>query len=181
MRATPHYPALVLNADYAPLQIWPLLTWDLMRTMRNVLKERVTVVSTYDTILRSARHAYAPPSVVALKSYVKVPERVAFNRTNILIRDNFSCQYCGSRLKLNEMTFDHVVPRSHGGPTNFENIVSCCASCNSKKGNKASIRPKKMPTRPDPRDMLKRQPVNVESLHQTWIDCLYWSGVLEQN
>lgn len=180
MNSVPHYPALVLNADYAPLRIWPLSTWDFERTLRNVLKKRVTVVSEYDTVLRSPSQEYRPPSVVALTSFVKVPDRVPFNRVNILLRDGFSCQYCGVDLNLKEMTFDHVVPRAKGGKTCYENIVSCCTRCNMAKADRTDMHPRRKPTLPQARDLLKKRPIPIETLHQTWVDCLYWSGVLEQ-
>ena len=180
MNTAPNYPALVLNADYAPLQIWPLSTWDFERTLRNVLKKRVAVVSEYDTVFRSPTLEYRPPSVVALKTFVKVPDRVPFSRINILLRDGFSCQYCGAGLNLKEMTFDHVVPRAKGGGTSYDNIVSCCSDCNARKADRTDMRPRRMPSRPDPREFWKSRPAQVNSLHKTWIDCLYWSGLLEE-
>lgn len=181
MNTAPNCPALVLNADYAPLQIWPLSTWDFERTMRNVLKGRVSVVAEYDTVLRSPTMSYRPPSVVALKSYVKVPSKVPFSRMNILLRDGFACQYCGVDLKLNEMTFDHVVPRAKGGATSYANIVCCCSTCNSRKADKTDMRPRRIPDEPDARNFWKAKPAQIATLHQTWLDALYWSGVLEQN
>lgn len=180
MMSQPHYPALVLNADYAPLQIWPLSTWDFERTLRNVMKERVTVVSEYDTKLRSPSFEYTPPSVVALKDYVKIPSKVPFSRMNILLRDDFKCQYCGCGLNLRDLTFDHVTPRARGGETSYENIVSACATCNTKKGSRMDMKPLRTPAYPNARELWKKKPPALEQMHQTWVDCLYWSGVLEQ-
>jgi len=176
-----NYPALVLNADYSPLQIWPLSTWDFEKTYSKVVNNKVSVVAQYDAVLRSARAEYIPPSVVALNKYVKVPSRVPFSRLNILLRDDFSCQYCGSDLKLNEMTFDHVVPRAKGGLTNYTNIVSCCSKCNALKADKNIMKPRRKPDFPNPREMWKQHPEQVLKLHKTWLDSLYWSGVLDQN
>ena len=181
MSSALNYPALVLNADFAPLRIWPLSTWDFKRTLQNVLKDRVTVVSEYDVRFRSSNQEYRPPSVVALKRYVKVPDRVPFNRINILMRDNFACQYCGGDLNLKEMTFDHVLPKSKGGGTSYTNIVSCCTLCNARKADRTDMRPRKAPQHPDPRELWKNRPEHMENLHKTWIDCLYWSGMIEQD
>lgn len=182
MHALPQYNALVLNADYSPKQIWPLSTWDFEHTMKKVLSGRVAVVAEYDAVLRSqSGFTYRPPSVVALKNYVKVPAKVPFNRSTILMRDGFECQYCGDSLNLSEMTLDHVVPRSKGGPTSYENIVSCCMACNTRKADKQHMRPRKAPKAPDPRALLKQHQGKIKALHQTWIDCLYWSGLLEQD
>jgi 5-methylcytosine-specific restriction endonuclease McrA len=71
---------------------------------------------------------------------------------NVFYRDNYSCQYCNTRLALPELTFDHVVPVSQGGPTNWDNVVTCCKKCNSKKGAKslkeANMKLLKKPKRP---------------------------------
>lgn len=179
MNSALHYPALVLNEDLTPLRLWPLSTWDFERTLRNVLKGCVDIVSEYDAVVRSGHKDYRPPSVVALRTSIKVPERVPLSRMNILLRDDFSCQYCGVELNLKEMTFDHVVPRAHGGATTYENIVSCCTTCNMIKADKTDMYPRRTPAAPDPRDLWKRRPAQAASLHQTWLDHLYWSGVLE--
>lgn len=178
--SVPNYPALVLNADYAPLQIWPLSTWDFERTLRNVMKDRVSIVSEYDKVLRSPSFEYKPPSVVALKSYIKVPANVPFSRMNILLRDDFKCQYCGTELNLRDLTFDHVVPRARGGATSYENIVSACGTCNTKKADKTSMQPVRIPQTPSSRELWKKKPPAIDQMHKTWVDCLYWSGVLEQ-
>ena len=77
------------------------------------------------------------PRVVRLLAYDRVPKRnVRFNRRNVFARDGHACQYCGDNLPPHQLSFDHVVPRSRGGKTTWENIVSCCMNCNSKKGGR---------------------------------------------
>jgi len=61
---------------------------------------------------------------------------IRFSRANVLLRDNYTCQYCGEVLASHELTFDHVVPRARGGRTVWENIVACCRPCNARKGNR---------------------------------------------
>ncbi len=178
--AVPNYSALVLNADFSPVTVHPLSTWGFERTLRNVLKDRVTVLEEHDVILRSPSFEYRPPSVIALKEYVSRPQRVAFTRRNIFLRDDFRCAYCGERFHPRDLTFDHVIPASKGGPTNFENIVSACVPCNTRKGNKNHMKPLWDPYVPTSREMAKRRPPD-ENLHASWMDYLYWSGVLEQN
>ena len=73
------------------------------------------------------------PSVVSLKEYVKPARHPAFTRFNVFLRDRFQCQYCGSR---DDLTFDHVIPRSKGGRTTWENVVAACAPCNLRKANR---------------------------------------------
>ncbi len=175
-----NYPALVLNADFSPVSLCPPSVWDFERTLKNTLKERVTPLEFYDDVLRSPSFEYRPPSVVALRKYVKRPERVAFTRMNIFIRDSFTCQYCNEGFEPRELTFDHVVPRSRGGGTNFENIVACCVACNSKKGDRTDIRPNRIPKTPTPR-MVAKAHLSKQKLHASWYDYLYWSGVLDKD
>ena len=73
------------------------------------------------------------PSVIALKNFIKPSEHPNFTRFNVFLRDKFSCQYCGSN---EELTFDHLLPRSKGGETNWDNVVTACSACNVKKGGK---------------------------------------------
>ncbi len=176
---TSAYPTLVLNADFTPVSTYPLSVWDVARTMRNVLKERVIVLETYDAVLRSPSVTYEPPSVVALKSYIPTPDRVPFTRMNLFVRDEFKCQYCGRKHSPEDLTFDHVIPRAHGGLTTWDNIVAACVPCNSRKGHRTDMKPIIMPRQPSSQDMRKKREIDRKSLHRSWLDYLYWSGVLE--
>jgi 5-methylcytosine-specific restriction endonuclease McrA len=94
------------------------------------------------------------PAVVRLiKAFKRPRKRVKFNRNNILARDRGRCQYCYEKFPSKELTYDHVVPRAQDGTTCWENIVTCCIYCNSKKSDKslreANMKLKKRPTRPD--------------------------------
>jgi hypothetical protein len=89
----PDYPALVLNADFTPVRIHPLSTWRFEQVLRNVLRDRVVVLEEYDACLRSPSFSYRPPSVIALRTYVRVPERVKLTRMAIFARDDHTCQY----------------------------------------------------------------------------------------
>ena len=181
MSHTANFPALVLNADFRPVSVFPLSTWSFEKTLNKFLKGRVTVVEEYDVELRSPNLTYRPPSVIALKNYVQVPEKVPFNRMNILLRDNFQCQYCGTSLTLQTLTFDHVTPRAAGGLSRFDNIVSSCVACNTRKADKTDMKPMRTPYMPSGRELVKRRPLVKANLHATWLDYLYWSGVLEQD
>ena len=79
------------------------------------------------------------PSVVSLKTYIRPSRRPAFTRFNVFLRDEFECQYCGDP---NDLTFDHVVPRSKGGRTTWENVVTACSPCNLTKGGRMPTRPR---------------------------------------
>jgi hypothetical protein len=77
-----------------------------------------------------------PAVAVLLRSVRRVKSGVKFSKINVCLRDNFSCQYCGTRLKMSQLNYDHVVPRSHGGKTVWENIVMACYPCNGTKANR---------------------------------------------
>ncbi|MFN3641638.1 MAG: HNH endonuclease [Gemmobacter sp.] len=176
-----HYPALVLNADYRPLSYYPLSLWPWQEAVKAAFLDRVTIVAEYDHVVRSQRHEIRIPSVVVLKDFVKPQKRVAFTRFNLFLRDEFRCQYCGSP---RDLTFDHVVPRSRGGVTSWENVVAACSPCNLRKGSrslKASglrlMRAPRMPTAEEMRNAGRRFPPN--HLHESWLDYLYWDAELE--
>ncbi len=92
--------------------------------------ERVDIVATYEREVHSPTRAMKLPSVIALRQYVRPSEYPAFTRFNLFLRDRFQCQYCG---ELDELTFDHVVPRAQGGRTTWENVATACAPCNLRK------------------------------------------------
>src|SRR5438874_10534264 len=93
--------------------------------------ERVNIVAKYERTLRSVSFEMRLPSVVSLKTYVKPTRNPAFTRFNVFLRDRFQCQYCHAK---EDLTFDHVVPRSRGGRTTWDNVVTACAGCNLMKG-----------------------------------------------
>ncbi len=123
-------PALVLNADYRPLSYYPLSLWSWQDTVKSVFLDRVIIVSNYDRVIRSPSFNMQLPSVIALKDYIVPLSKPSFTRFNVFLRDKFSCQYCGSA---DELTFDHLLPRSKGGETNWDNVVTACSACNVKK------------------------------------------------
>lgn len=106
-----------------------------------------------DDVVRTARYALKVPRVVVLQAYAKMPRsQVRFSRQNVYLRDKFTCQYCSTRFPRHKLNLDHVVPRSQGGRTSWENIVCSCVRCNLKKGGRtpaqANMRLAKAPTRP---------------------------------
>lgn len=175
------HPALVLNADYRPLSYFPLSLWPWQEAVKASFLDRVSIVAEYDTVARSPSMEMRLPSVVVLREYVKPAPYPAFTRFNLFLRDEFSCQYCGST---GEMTFDHVIPRSKGGRTTWENVVASCGPCNLAKGNKslkeARMHLRKPPIRPAAeglRNVGRKFPPN--HLHESWMDFLYWDAELE--
>ena len=177
-------PTLVLNADYQPLSYFPLSLWSWQDTIKAVFLDRVNIVSEYEDVVRSPGFSMKIPSVISLKQYVKTQKSPVFNRFNVFLRDKFSCQYCGAKKQSHDLTFDHVIPRSHGGRTNWGNVVTACSPCNFKKGSKRSneinMFPLIKPVSPNI-NLLKKNgryfPPNF--LHKSWRDFLYWDSELE--
>jgi 5-methylcytosine-specific restriction endonuclease McrA len=174
-------PALVLNADFRPLSYYPLSLWSWQDTIKAVFMDRVNIVSEYDKTVHSPSFTMRLPSVVSLKSYIKPSRTPAFTRFNVFLRDRFSCQYCTAR---EELTFDHVIPRSKGGLTTWDNVVAACSPCNLRKGDKlpkvADMWPTQKPYAPTVNDLHrngKHFPPNY--LHESWMDYLYWDSELE--
>ncbi len=130
-------PALVLNADYRPLSYYPLSLWSWQDAIKAVFLERVNIVSEYDRVVRSPTFEFKLPSVVSLKTYVKPSRTPAFTRFNVFLRDRFTCQYCGAH---EDLTFDHVIPRSKGGQTTWDNVVAACSPLQSRQGRLAAPR-----------------------------------------
>jgi 5-methylcytosine-specific restriction endonuclease McrA len=176
-----HFPALVLNADFRPLSYYPLSLWSWQETVKAVFLDRVNIVSEYDRYVRSPTSEMRLPSVVALKTYVKPALYPAFTRFNVFLRDRFSCQYCGCK---SDLTFDHMVPRSRGGLTKWDNVITACAPCNLAKGSlsleQAKMKPMGFPYRPTVFELHRNGrlfPPNY--LHDSWLDYLYWDTELD--
>ena len=124
---------LLLSAHWEPMSWVP---WQ--RAMVLCAAGRAEMVETYaDRVIRSINAAWSMPAVIRYHRGVRrhVPS-VRFSRKNVWLRDGGYCQYCGQTVALRESTFDHVVPRSRGGRTHWENVVIACRACNQRKGNR---------------------------------------------
>jgi 5-methylcytosine-specific restriction endonuclease McrA len=121
---------LVLNYSYEPLQFC-----NAKRAIVMILSERAESIESDGQIVRSPNNSFELPAVIRVLKMVKKSRRksIAFNRKNILRRDNYTCQYCGD--VDNVLTVDHIYPKSRGGKSNWINVVIACKPCNLKKGN----------------------------------------------
>ncbi|MGD8388194.1 MAG: HNH endonuclease [Desulfobacteraceae bacterium] len=165
---------LLLNLSYEPLKV---INWKKAITL--LCLGKVEVIEEYGRDIRSVSVTIRLPSVVRLLRMVKRPKRpVRFSRQNIYARDRYRCQYCGSRFPSEELTYDHVLPRSRGGKTEWENIVTCCVACNRKKGGRtpeeAHMRLIRKPVRPTWVPAL-RITIGIKEVPNTWRDYLYWN------
>jgi 5-methylcytosine-specific restriction endonuclease McrA len=178
------FPALVLNADFRPLSYFPLSLWSWQDAVKAVYLDRVSVLSEYETAVHSPNHTIRLPSVIALKEYIPAARRPAFTRFNVFLRDSFACVYCGDHMPTHDLTFDHVIPRSRGGRTSWDNVVTACGPCNLRKGSKLpkEIRmfPRHAPRQPTSWELQENgRMFPPNHLHQSWRDYLYWDSELE--
>src|SRR6185437_14311815 len=133
--------------------------------VRAVYRERAIVVEEWDQVFRSPSIEIRVPKVVALREYAPIKAEPKFCRRSILLRDRFRCQYCGEQFDAPDLTYDHVIPRSNGGTTTWENILTACIPCNTRKRNypanysgrrgKDMLRPLKPPRRPTTAELLR--------------------------
>jgi 5-methylcytosine-specific restriction endonuclease McrA len=171
---------LLLNASYEPLKVVP---WRKAVTLW--CQGKVEVISVYDREIRSVSISFKLPSVIRLLRYVRMRRRfdyVPFSRANIYARDEYSCQYCGQTLPATELTFDHVVPVAKGGRKDWENIVTCCVSCNRLKGGRtppeAGMRLVRPASRPHSAPAI-RITIGLRNAPDSWRDYLYWNVELD--
>lgn len=126
------------------------------------------------------------PAVVRLLKYVKIDfKSVKFSRINVFGRDRFTCQYCGVQPGTASLTYDHVVPKSRGGATKWENIVTCCIECNREKADRtpaeASMKLRIKPVTPERRPFMRRLVVSLPNAPDEWRDYMYWNTELENS
>jgi 5-methylcytosine-specific restriction endonuclease McrA len=126
------------------------------------------------------------PAVVRLLRFIRRKRpQVSFSRKNLFARDDNSCQYCGARRDSSELTYDHVVPRSLGGKTDWANIVTCCIDCNRKKGGRtpeqAGMRLRRHPKRPEKLPGVLTITIGLTSAPDAWRDFLYWNVQLDED
>jgi 5-methylcytosine-specific restriction endonuclease McrA len=136
---------LVLNSNYEPLNVC-----NIRRAIGLLLLGKADVLQHNDVPIATVSGGYMAPSVLKMRYQVRRPmPQLRLSRHSILARDNYTCQYCGSRSNL---TIDHVVPRWAGGPHTWDNLVACCRRCNLKKGDKtpaqAQMKLARKPKRP---------------------------------
>lgn len=124
---------LVLNATYEPLSIISV-----QRAIVLLLKEKAELVEATTERLHAARVSLPVPLVIRLVYYVRIPHPVmlAPTRRTVMLRDNYTCQYCGASPGRALLTLDHVIPRSRGGQTTWDNVATACRACNMRKGDR---------------------------------------------
>ncbi len=173
---------LLLNASYEPLKV---VHWQKAITLW--CQGKVEVIAVHDREVHAVSISFKLPSVIRLLRFVRIKRRfdyVPFSRANIYARDSFACQYCRQVLPTSELTFDHVVPVAHGGRKDWENIVTCCVSCNRRKGGRtpaeAGMGLTRLPKRPASAPAI-RITIGLRDAPESWRDYLYWNLELEDD
>ena len=165
---------LVLDQGYQPINTVP---WE--KAMLYIAKGKVDVLEQYE---REVHFNLGMPAVVRLTHKINAhKKRIKFSRQNVLARDKFRCQYCGERGRNVVLTFDHVIPRSRGGRTEWNNIVMACQDCNATKADRtpreAGMRLRTKPARPTWVPIFNVALRHVHSVPTEWRD--YWTAELE--
>ena len=191
-------PALVLNRNWQPVNVASVA-----RALTLLWNDNARVVcpDTYqlfdwsdwtavqpsadEPCVRAIRQNIRVPEVVALTIYDRLPKaHVAFSRRNIFKRDRYTCQYCGSRPRHDELTIDHVIPRAQGGQSTWDNCVLACVDCNHSKADRtpdqAGLSMKKVPKRPNWNPAYSRHSIRMDSW-QKFLSDAYWNVELGEN
>lgn len=162
-----YHSVLVLNHNYEPLNIC-----NMKRAIVLVLTGKAEVLEAYERSISTSQQHYDAPSVIRLDYMIRRPRpRVKLCRREIFIRDNYTCQYCGTRT--GDLTIDHVIPRSRGGGHSWENLVSACRVCNHRKGGKtlaeARLTLRTVPHEPHPGRYYTIQRAASSRVNESWL------------
>ena len=170
-----HTSVLLLNADAQPLSYLPLSTISWQNAEKAMFAEKVHVIKNYEgRFLRSANLSIPMPSVVMLNTYHRQPSQAKFTRRSIDIDNHLLCKHCGDNFGYDDLTLDHVIPKSKGGKLGWTNTVSACGPCNVKKGSNL-IKPINIPYKPtwhQINNSSKYYPLTVPD--EGWQDFLNW-------
>ena len=161
---------LILNANAQPVNYLPLSVINWKEAIRYMYHDKCDVLEWYDDwLVRSPSWETKVPAVIMMKQYIKSKSEVRFSKSNLYLRDQYKCQYCGNDFSRSHLTMDHVVPISRGGKTEWTNIVAACNPCNSTKGNRMDWKPKYKPYRPGYWELVrKRKQMEFTIKHPSW-------------
>lgn len=170
---------LVLDAGYQPHRI---VDWK--RAVVMLMNGKAELVEEYDEeVYRSTTIIIKMPAVVRLIQLLTRKRGVKFSRINVATRDKFRCQYCGDKKPISKLNYDHVIPRSRGGKTCWENIVMACYACNSRKADRtpeqSGMKLLQLPVRPKSLPIVAFRMESFSSVPEAWANYVYWQGELE--
>jgi 5-methylcytosine-specific restriction endonuclease McrA len=160
---------LLLNIDHTPISLLPLSVIDWQHAIKLMWLDKIVVLENYDDwTVRSEKLAIDVPAVCITKEYFHYNKVIKLSRHNLYLRDLYQCQYCADTFDTADLTVDHVVPRASGGRTTWENVVTACRPCNSKKADKFG-KPLRKPVRPEYYSLAKKlQTMHFKPRHPSW-------------
>jgi 5-methylcytosine-specific restriction endonuclease McrA len=190
------HPTLVLNRNWQPVNVATVaralvLLWNESARVVDPADYRLYTWADWSELrpdegerfIQAVRLRLRVPEVIVLAEYDRLPTAaVSFSRRNVFKRDHWACQYCGCQSGGEELTIDHVIPRSQGGTSTWENCVLACIGCNKRKADRtphqAGMRLRKVPVRPTWKPIYARDSVRIESWSK-FISETYWNERLE--
>jgi 5-methylcytosine-specific restriction endonuclease McrA len=163
---------LLLNADGSPVSFLPLSVINWQEAIKYMVLDKANVLAWHENwIVRSANWETPVPSILMLREYMKPKSTIRYSKSNVFLRDNYTCAYCGDKLEKNKCTLDHVLPTSHGGKTTFDNSTTACGPCNAGKGADKRIKPRNKPYKPDYWELVnKRKQMTFHVRDPRWND-----------
>jgi 5-methylcytosine-specific restriction endonuclease McrA len=175
---------LILNANGMPLSLVPLSVIPWTDSLRLVFLEKVRVIKSYENWTVRSQHLEIPvPSIVIMTEQVKFTKAIKYSSNNVFLRDDFTCQLQSTwrcqeahgKVRLTDLTLDHVVPRSKGGKTSWLNCCAACKECNSQKGSDETVLPIKAPYKPNYFELLnKRKKFPIYIRDPEWAHYVDW-------
>jgi len=193
-------PCLVLNRHWAPIQVTSvkeaigLVAKGSAKIIDPTDFSAVDLVTWHDvsrardkhegSVIRSQRLALVPPEVIVLSKYDGQGEKsVVFSRKNLFKRDKYTCMYCGVQPGPEELTIDHVFPKSRGGISSWENCVLACIECNKRKANRtpeeAGMKLRRAPKKPSWKTLAHVHPKDRKESWEAFLSRAYWEIELE--
>lgn len=158
---------LKLSCSYEPLAIIKG-----KKALKLIALNKAEVIEEYNSKINTSGNAITMPAVIRLVKPFKRPHnKVRYNKQNVFARDHWTCGYCSQKFNIKDLTLDHVIPRSKGGKTSFENVITCCKECNLRKGNRspqdANMVLKRKPAVPDWLPLLSFK-ISVNAVPEIW-------------
>lgn len=158
---------LILGRDWLPTNFFPLSTISWEHSIKLFFLDKIEVIEWHDEVVRSSKLVMRVPAVAVAKNHKRATP-LKYSRQNLYLRDMFQCQYCENVFDSEDLTIDHVVPKSQGGRLSWENTVTCCRECNTKKANNY-WRPIREPEKPDYWALVhNRKQTKIPIDHPSW-------------
>ena len=162
---------LILNADAQPVSYLPLSVIQWKEAIKYMYHDKCDVLEWYDDwMVRSPSWETKVPAIIMMREFIKHKTEVRFSKSNLYLRDQYTCLYCDQKPAKMHLTMDHVQPLSRGGKTVWDNMVTACHDCNNKKGNKIyGWKPKYKPYKPGYWELVrKRKQMHFTIRHPSW-------------